>query len=68
LGNAEARRFNQVTYRAESAFGIDPIESTVSGATTPPMNPTFHARGGGVALSDATAHPPESAIAGRSAV
>jgi len=68
FGSADARRFSHMAYLDESVLDRDPIESTGSGATTPPMKPTFHGRGGGAALSDATMHPAESATDGKSAV
>src|SRR4029079_16416324 len=68
FGGADARRLSQVAYLGESALDSDPIESTGSGATTPPMKPTLQGRGSGAALREPTAHPPESAMVGRSAV
>jgi hypothetical protein len=52
----------------ESADDNALMESIAIGDTTPPMNPTFQARGGGAALSVAVAHALVSEIAGSSAV
>jgi len=68
LGSAEASRLSPTVRAAESAAESAPIESITIGATTPPMKPTLHGRGGGAALSVAVAHRLVSAIAGSSAV
>jgi len=68
LGSADARRLSPTVNAAESEEDNALIESMAIGDTTPPMNPTFHALGGGAALSVAVAHALVSEIAGSSAV
>jgi len=70
FGRAEASRITAAVSARESLCDNEPIESIPTGATTPPMNPTFHGRGGGAALSVATRQAPASddGMSGSSAV
>jgi len=67
LGSAEANRVTPIVNVDESLCDSDSTESIATGATTPPMKPTFHGRGGGAALSVATTHAPLSVTSGSSA-
>ena len=67
IGSADASRVTPIVSVVESLCDRDSIESIATGETTPPMNPTFHGRGGGAALSVAVAHALASVTSGSSA-